>query len=313
MAVSGKHVGYAWYDGYCDSCSSFRVPCRAVLGIVLGLGASVCWGVSDFVGGYESRRAPQAGVMLAGATVGCLVLALFVVLGGTSAPGAKYLLDGIGGGAAVTVALFAFYRALAIGVMSVVAPIAATGVVVPVIVGIADGERPGYLRLCGAVLAIVGVAAVSRQKAGDERSVSASGMSIVLALVAALGFGTQFVALHAAAKGDALWGALMAVVTYLVLVTIIAAVTTARGGQISPGRSRWPCLLVLGIAFGSANALYASATRHGQLTAVSVVSSLYPVVTVLLARAILAERVRPLQELGILLALGGIVLIAAGG
>lgn len=284
-----------------------------MLGIVLGLGASGCWGLSDFVGGRESRHAPQAGVMLAGATTGCLVVAVFVVLGGTSPPAAKYLFEAVGAGVAVTVALYAFYRALAIGVMSVVAPIAATGVVLPVIVGIAGGERPGYLRLVGAVVAIVGVVAVSRQQDDDERSASASGMSIVLALVAALGFGTQFVALHAAAKGDALWGALIAGATYLVLVTIVAAVTMARGARLSPGRDRWKWLLVLGVAFGSANALYASATRHGQLTAVAVASSLYPVVTVLLARATLAERVRRLQELGMLLVLAGIVMIAAGG
>ena len=284
-----------------------------MLGIVLGLGASGCWGLSDFVGGRESREAPQAGVMLAGAAIGCLVLTVFVVLSGTSPPAATYLLDAAGGGAAVTVGLYAFYRALAIGVMSVVAPIAATGVVLPVAVGIAGGERPGYLRLIGAVVAIVGVIAVARQQDDDERSAPASGMSIVLALVAALGFGTQFVALRSAAQGSALWSALIAVSTYLVLVTIVAAVAMVLGARLAPGRDRWKWLLVLGVTFGTANALYASATRHGQLTAVAVASSLYPAVTVLLARVTLAERVRRIQGLGILLALLGVVMIAAGG
>lgn len=288
------------------------LPSAPVLGIILGLGASACWGVSDFVGGLQSRRAPQTGVMLAGATVGCLVLVLAVAVSGASAPPVKYLLAAVGGGISITIALFAFYRGLAIGQMSVVAPIAATGVVVPVLVGIASGERPGALRLVGAALAIIGVATVSRQQDDGERGASGTGLSIVLALVAALGFGCQFVALHEAAKGNALWGSLVTCATYLGLLTVVSAVAVARGAKLNPGRGRWRWLLALGVFFGGANALYASATRHGQLTAVAVASSLYPVVTVLLARAMLAERVRRAQKIGIVVALAGIVMIAAG-
>lgn len=283
-----------------------------VLGIVLGLGASLCWGVSDFVGGLQSRRVPQLGVMLAGANIGCLVLAAVVVLSGATVPGERYLLAGVGGGASVTIGLFAFYRGLAIGEMSVVAPIAATGAVIPVIVGIANGERPGAFRLFGAVLAIAGVALVSRQRDDGSQGTSPGGLSVGYALVAAFGFGGQFVALREAAKGDPLWGALVAVGTYLALLTLVAVTAIARGAKIRPGRRAWPWLLALGVFFGAANAFYASATRHGQLGAVAVAASLYPAVTVLLARALLAERVRRVQEIGILTALAGIVMIAAG-
>lgn len=282
---------------------------RAVLGIALGLAASLCWGVSDFLGGLESRRSPQIGVMLFGAGVGTAVLVLVAVMTSAPVPDAKYLLIGAAGGVCVTIALFAFYRGLSIGVMSVVAPIAATGVVLPVIVGLASGERPGAVRIGGTVVAILGVVLVSRQESSEVQVAAATGMSIALALVAALGFGGEFIALKAAAKGSPLWGATAAAGTYLVLV---AALALLRGSPTRPCAETWHWLLALGLCFGAANAFYSEGTRHGQLATVAVAASLYPVITVILARGVLAERVRRIQQLGILAAMAGIVMIAAG-
>src|SRR3954470_21098169 len=174
----------------------------AVQAIVLGLAASLFWGVSDFIGGLQSRRSPQITVMLLGAGVAFAGLATVVVVDGTPRPGLGPLLWGVAGGAAVTVGLAAFYRGLAIGMMSVVAPVSSTGAILPVAVGIAGGERPGLLAMVGAVLAITGVVLVSRQEGDRSRRSSALVLSVVLALVAALGFGSQFVALNEAAKGD---------------------------------------------------------------------------------------------------------------
>jgi drug/metabolite transporter (DMT)-like permease len=283
-----------------------------LLGIALGLGASLCWGVSDFVGGLQSRRSPQIGVMLAGAVMGLLLLAVVIGLTGREPPAPRFLLAGVAGGTAITVALFAFYRGLAIGVMSVVAPIAAAGVVLPVLVGIASGDRPGPIGLLGAGVAIVGVVLVSRQEDDGDRAVPSSmGLSVVLAIVAAVGFGCEFIALHEAAKGDPLWGAAATVATYSVLLAIVAAVSIARGASITPQRSALPWLVALGLFFGGANACYAQGTREGQLSAVAVSASLYPAVTVLLARHLLGERVRRVQEVGIVVALAGITMLAA--
>lgn len=282
-----------------------------MLGIVLGLCASICWGISDFLGGLQSRQHHQLGVMLSAAIVGSVVVGGVVAVSGGPPPQVKYLLDGAAGGLLVTIALLAFYRALAIGVMSVVAPIAASGVVIPVVLGLVGGERPSDLRLVGAAVAIVGVVLVSRQRGEATRAV-ASGRSVALAVIAGVGFGGLFVALRYAAKGAPLWGALAAVVTYLCAVTIAATIAAVHGTSVRPSRSSIPMLLALGITWGAANAFYAIATRHGQLSAVAVAASLYPAVTVLIARAALRERVRRVQEVGILAALAGIVLIAAG-
>jgi drug/metabolite transporter (DMT)-like permease len=288
-----------------------------VLAVALGLLSSLCWGTSDFIGGVQSRRVPQLGVMLVAQVVGAGAIAVVVVLSGATRPSAHHLLEGAAGGLAGTAALFAFYRGLAVGTMSVVAPIAATGAAVPVIVGIAGGEAPGLPRLLGIAIAIVGVVLVSREAADLDAAGAAARarvvrMSIVLALIAALGFGGFFVGVHAAAKGDPLWAVLAARAAGAGAVLLVALAFAARGAAINPGRAVLPSLVALGLLDAAANTLYAVATRHGLLSVVSVAASLYPVITVMLARVVLGERVRRVQELGIVAALSGVVLIAAG-
>ena len=282
-----------------------------MLGIVLGLCALLCWGTSDFLGGLESRRHHQLGVMVSAAIAASALVGGVVAVGAGPPPQIKYLLDGGVGGLSVTIALLAFYRALAIGVMSVVAPIASSGVIIPVVVGLIDGEQPSALRLAGTAVAIMGVLLVSRHR-GDGTHATTPRLSVALAVIAAVGFGGQFLALHAAAKGAPIWGALASVVTYLGAASVAAAIAAARGEAVRPSSSAIPGVLALGIAWGAATACYASATRHGQLSAVSVAASLYPAVTVLMARVALRERVSRIQELGIVTALAGILMIAAG-
>jgi len=196
--------------------------------------------------------------------------------------------------------------------MSIVAPIAATGVVLPVLAGIISGERPGVVRLVGVVVAIVGVVLSSRQPDDGTRVASSMGLSVLLALVAAVGFGGEFILLSEASKGEPLWGGAATLAAYLLLLVIAAGVAVARGAAIAPQRSTFPWLLALGLTFGGANAFFALATRHGELAAVAVSASLYPVVTVILARVVLKEHVRRVQEVGIVAALAGIMMIAAG-
>jgi drug/metabolite transporter (DMT)-like permease len=280
-----------------------------LLGLGLGLTSSLCWGVSDFIGGLSARRLPLLFVMVSSQAVGLAVVIGVVAIRGTGAPALVRLLPAVGGGLAGIAALTSFYRALAIGTMSVVAPIAATGVSVPVVVGIARGDHPAASQLVGIVIAVVGVVLASREHGPGVEDRGASRASVALALLAAAGFGCYFVGVQSSARADPMWALLASRVAGVALLLVVAAV---QGGiaVARPGRL-WP-LALMGVLDVSATGLYAVATRHGLLSVVSVAASLYPLATVLLARVVLGERVRRVQELGIAAALAGVVLMAAG-
>lgn len=280
-----------------------------MLGLGLGLTSSLCWGVSDFIGGLSARRLPLLFVMISSQAVGLAVVIGVVAVRGTSAPGLVRLLPAAGGGLAGIAALTSFYRALAIGTMSVVAPIAATGVSVPVVVGIARGDHPASSQLVGIVIAVIGVVLASREHGPGIEDRGASRASIALALLSAVGFGCYFVGVQSSARADPMWALLASRVAGVALLLVVAAV---QGGiaVARPGRL-WP-LALMGVLDVSATGFYAVATRHGLLSVVSVAASLYPLATVLLARVVLGERVRRVQELGIAAALAGVVLMAAG-
>jgi drug/metabolite transporter (DMT)-like permease len=205
-------------------------------------------------------------------------------------------------GAAGISALGAFYRALAIGTMSIVAPISATGAVLPVVVGVATGDKVTALLGAGMALTLVGVVLASR----EEDAGRASRQSIALALAAALGFGTFFVVYDAAADGSVLWAVLIA---RLVAVPFVGGLVLARRQRL-PVRRDLAVLCVAGTLDLAATGLYALANREGALSVVSVVGSLYPVATVLLAQAVLSERVRASQGAGVLLAFAGVALVS---
>jgi drug/metabolite transporter (DMT)-like permease len=237
-------------------------------------------------------------------------VAVVVAVGGHSMPSLSDLWPAAAGGIAGVIALAAFYRGLAIGTMSIVAPISATGAAVPVFVGLATGDRPGALVLAGILIAVIGVMFASREEA-PEGSVAAAvaRRSVLLALVAALGFGTFFVGMDASASSDVWWALLAARTASCSMLCVVVAI--AR-----PEFPREPktlgFLAAVGLGDLAANACFAAATNEGLLSVVSVLASLYPVVTVLLARAVLGERVRREQGVGIVAALVGVALIASG-
>src|SRR5204863_2285366 len=160
-----------------------------MLAVALGLGSSLFWGLADFGGGLQSRRFPLIAVLVVSQAVGLAGIALIVALSGQPAPPLADLWPAAAGGAGGLLALAAFYRALAIGTMSIVAPISATGSAVPVIVGIATGDRPALLQLLGIGAATAGIVLASRELPTDSERAAASRLSIGLALFAALGFG----------------------------------------------------------------------------------------------------------------------------
>jgi drug/metabolite transporter (DMT)-like permease len=279
-----------------------------MVALALALSSSLCWGFSDFLGGLQARRLPLLEVMVVSQTIGLIALLVVVAARGHGPPELVKLVPAGVAGLAGVAALTAFYRALAIGTMSIVAPVAATGVIVPVVVGIAGGDRPAAIQLAGILAAIAGVVLASRES-GPETSRAGARASVALALVAAAGFGSFAVGLRTSARADVLWALLAARGT---AVALVAAAVAARR---PPWTGGWPAtgrLTVIGILDVSAISLYALATRHGLLSVVAVGASLYPLVTVVLARAVLGERVQRVQEVGIVAALAGIVLMAVG-
>ncbi len=275
---------------------------------LLALGASLTWGLGDFLGGVKSRALPALTVLAASQPFGLAALGLAVAVRGTGIPGPEVAWAAV---SAVfgTIGLFAFYRGLAAGAMTVVAPIAALAAGIPVIWGVAvSGDRIGGLQAIGFVAAVGGSVAASLELR-QERQRLASGVGwAVLAMIA---LGAYYVPMHAASAHDWLWPAFLLRCT---TVTLVWSLVLARRARPSRLRGHWPALLAIGVLDTGGNALFAAASSsRGLLSVVSVLASLYPVVTVLLARIVLGERVQRTQDAGVLVALTGVVLITAGG
>jgi drug/metabolite transporter (DMT)-like permease len=277
--------------------------------IALGLASSVCWGLADFLGGLQSRRAPVIGVLLFSQAAGLVAIVAIVGLSGEGAPAVEDMVPAALAGAGGAIALSAFYRALAIGTMSIVAPISATGAAVPVIVGVATGDRPTVLQVLGIAAATAGIVLASREASEDEERASATRLSIALALFAALGFGSFFVGMKAAADVSVLWALVVERTASTAVLLVYAAAARPR---LLNTRSDLPPLVLIAAFDLSANALYSLASTQGLLSVVAVLGSLYPVTTVLLARVMLGERIRRVQEVGIVAALTGVALMAGG-
>jgi drug/metabolite transporter (DMT)-like permease len=279
-----------------------------LLAIALGLGAGLSWGISDFLGGLKSRTLDLLAVLVLSQGMGLALVAVIVAVRGEGPPASEQLLyasiSGIGG----VVGLAAFYRGLAVGAMAVVAPIAATGAVIPVVAGLISGERPTAPQAMGIAAAIAGVVLASREPPEAGRPARAA-RGVGLALVAACGFGGFFVAMDAASEDDVFWAVLVNRVTSI-SVLLLAALALRRSLAVPRGEAG--VLLLIGTMDIGANALYAAGSTEGLISLVAVLASLYPVVTIVLARLVLHERVRALQRVGIAVALGGVALISAG-
>jgi drug/metabolite transporter (DMT)-like permease len=275
--------------------------------VVLALGASAAWGLSDFFGGMVSRGRPAVVVLAVSQAAALVVLTVVVLAAAGSPPPASDLAPGVLAGFGTGLGVLALYQALAIGPMSVVAPLFSLGAIVPVAVGIASGDRPTWLQGVGILAAVGGCFLAARAPSGGERPRRAG---IVFALLAALGIGTGIVGLDAAADADVLWGLEVSRVVGFLAVAAVAVVL--RGAALRRDvRPIWP-LPAIGLIDVGANVCLAYASTLGLLSVVSVLSSIYPVVTVLLARLVLRERMSGLQGAGVALAFGGVALLVAG-
>jgi drug/metabolite transporter (DMT)-like permease len=277
-----------------------------VAAVALALGASLAWGCSDFLAGLKTRRVAVLWVLLVSQVAGLALIVAAALAVGEPLPGRDALLWAAGAGVAELIGFAALYRALAVGVMSVVAPISATAAVVPVIAALAAGEALGMPECVGMTLALLG-AALAALEPGAEGARRRAVAGLGLAIVAALGFGAFFVGIDMAADDGPLWsvaGSRIAAVTVLV-----AAVLPMRRPCPLDLRSL-PPLMAVGALDIAANAMFALALTLGMAATVSVLGSLYPIATVLLARAILHEHVAVRQRTGVAAALAGIALVS---
>ncbi|HVT63561.1 MAG TPA: DMT family transporter [Mycobacteriales bacterium] len=278
------------------------------MAIFLALLSSAMWGTSDFCGGTLSRRRPAMAVVTFSSVIGVTAVLIGAAVTGKFTAGTGYIGWGLLAAVAGSIGIVSFYQALATGTMGVVAPIAALGVVVPVVVGLAQGNRPSVAQDLGIAIAIVGVVLASGpelQRGDDTRSAA---RPLLLAGVAAAGFGIVFVALAHGAESSTAMTLLVMRATSAVVMTGLS-LATATSLRIT--RSELPLLLVVGLFDLGANVTFAYASRHGLLAVVSVLSSLYPAVTVVLARIVHAERLGRVQLAGVIGAVAGVVLIAS--
>jgi drug/metabolite transporter (DMT)-like permease len=284
------------------------------LGVPLGLSSGLCWGAADFFGGIQSRHLPALTVAFWSQLAGALALVVALAIQGTP-PTAAGFAWGLAAGVGAGCALMLFYRGLAEGTMSIVAPVSACGAVVPVAAALLSGQRPGTLAVIGVLAAVTGIVLVSRPRSTPGASPGGprgSGRVLGMALAAALGFGLFYVFVDAGttgSQGEPLWVIAGARLSSLLMLLAIALVTR-RSALRWPGRRIGPVALV-GIGDTGANLLFAYAAISGNLAVVGVLGSLYPVATVVLARWLLGERLSGGQNAGVVLALTGVLLLAA--
>ena len=273
--------------------------------IALALGASLTWGLADFFGPLKGRSLGVLRVLFYVQLGGLTAIALIVAVRGKGPADAAALLA-IPAAISGTLGLYTYYRGVGVGAMSIVAPIAGISAVVPVIVGIASGDRPSPWQLGGIASALLGVFLASREP-GRAGSRLAAGVG--LALLAAVGFGGYFPFMHAAGNADYWWASLL---FRLTSSSVILAAVTVRRPSLAVALVQVPILALIGIGDTLGNLLFAAASSSGLVSITSVLASLYPIVTVVLARIVLAERVARSQEAGIGLTLAGVALISAG-
>src|SRR5262245_42915780 len=240
--------------------------------VALGVAAALCWGCADFLGGIRTRRLTLATVLLVSQLTGLLAITIVVALVRPEAPGAGDLVPAVLAGLSQLVGIAALYRALAIGTMSVISPVSASGAAaVPVIVALAGGERPDGLQVAGMAAAFAGVFLATRVERSADRAAHPR-EALALSAVAALGFGGFYVGMDAAIDAaDPFWALLGArAAAGLALVVVLAVLRPGIGGD----RGLMPALALIGLLDVGANACFTLGADTGLLSVVAVLASL---------------------------------------
>ncbi len=288
--------------------------------VLLGLAAAVLYGTGDFLGGLAARRAQVLVVLMLAETASVIV----ALPAAAMSPGPVRLAGlawGIGAGLVGGLGLIIFYIGLAAGPMSVVAPVSGlVSTVLPVAVAVAEGERPGSGVYAGALLCLVAVvlasSATGRSAADGTRAAATAGppgpsRAIGYGIASGTSFGLFFLLIRNAGQSGALWPVAAGRIGELAVVLIAAAVLRRGLLPRGAGGGLWLAAAGAGAIDVVANICYVAATRTGMFGLAVVLASLYPGITVLLARVVLGERLRWLQRAGLGLAAIGILLVAA--
>ncbi|MFB4289266.1 EamA family transporter [Nonomuraea sp. ATR24] len=276
-----------------------------MLAIALALGAGLGWGASDFLGGLKSRSRPVPSVLLISQATALVLLTITTAVRGVGPPDPAFLVQAAVAGLGETVGIAALYRGLAVGTMSIVAPVAAAAPLIPLLAGLVAGQVPGPLQFAGLVLTALGLVIASRRPAtgtGDRPLTS-----ILYGLLAALGFGTFFLSMHNAGQADTGWALLTARLT---TVIVIASVVVLRRHHVTVRRSDLPVLASIGVLIVAADAQYAVASMLGPVSVAAVLGSLHTVVTIVLARIVLKERLTRPQTIGMGVVLAGVLALS---
>jgi uncharacterized membrane protein len=277
---------------------------------LLALLAAVFYGAADFLGGITTRRATMIGAVLVTQGAGLAVLLLVTPLLPDAHLTRTDVIFGALGGITGSVGVGLLYLALAIGPMSVVAPVTAVcAAIVPLGVGLMLGERPHPWAALGVLLALIAVALLSQtETAGGEGAAAPPrlGRGVRVALASGVAVGVFFVALAQTTAEAVMWPL---AISRVVSLTMFLALAVATGRPAGVPRAAVTPALACGALDMLANALYLVAVRQGQLGLVATLASLYPASTVLLARIVLGERLGAWQQLGVAGAVGAIVLI----
>jgi drug/metabolite transporter (DMT)-like permease len=274
---------------------------------LLALGGALSWGAGDFLGGLASRRMAVLTVLAVSQAIGLAGVALWILLAGDPFPGIAALLPAAAAGAFGVAGLAALYRGLAVGAMGIVAPISAASPLVPLTVDAANGTVPSTLQWIGIALVLAGIMVLSLEPSGVGGRRIATGAG--LAVVAALGFGGFVVGIDAGADESATW-AVAAARSTSVTIAVVAALLVSV--SLRPPLGLLPMLVGVGVFDTGANILVALATTKGAAGTVAVLSALYPITTVVLARVVLSERLGGAKRVGGAVAVAGASLVAAG-
>jgi uncharacterized membrane protein len=275
---------------------------------LLALAGAACWGVGDFCGGLASRRTAVLVVLAISQGVGLAGVLVWAFVSRDAFPGVVPLLPAVAGGAAGALGLAALYRGFAIGAIGIVAPISAAWPIAPLAVDATRGIVPSTLQWLGIGLVLVGIVALSLEGAAAGGSRLSAGTG--LALLAALGFGGFIVGLDAGADESANWAVVAARAASVTLAVLVALLTST---SLRPQTRRvLPLIVACGLFDTSANVLVAAASNRIPVGVVAVLGALYPILTVVLARIVLAERLSSGKRFGGAVALTGAALVAAG-
>ena len=275
------------------------------MGVLYALIAAASYGISDFIGGFASRRVSALNVLLVSYPVGGALMAAGLPFLGGPVSG-RTLAWSLAGGVAGLAGVALLYSALAVAPMNIISPVTAVmAAAVPVLAGVLRGERPGLLAWLGIVLGLLAVVLISRQPVGHPHP-PVGWRPLLMAVLAGVGFGGYFICLASSDHNSGIWPV---VISRLCSAVLLVPLLLTVDRYVRPSVGVFGLAAVAGLLDAVANLAFLLSSRHGLLSLAAVITALYPAGTVLLAVAILRERTGPVQRAGLAIAACAVALL----